>query len=366
MCFIDRCVIVLVFEWPVCYNASVCVSLASVSQCQCMIYKCVTVPIFVWQVCHSVSVCDVTDKKPYRSKRATPQSTTSGTATYSVAGVNNKLVNTPPRITSALEVGVSEDEGFQLQMKAVDSEGDHLSFLLNETAPVSMGNVSLELNGLLTYTPCVDCYGEDAVYYTVWEQRLDNEPPLFVEGKLIIKIRNLPDSPTIQMYHKGHDVIPPSSVFMVSMEENTGSASMDMVYVLAAYDPDYMDNVKLTFDPPQHGNLTQYNQLTKVVLTEQDCSQPWQSRRPLWDQLTNIVSSSVTSPQVSLPNPCGTDLITRHLAWVVTMFKYRPFYSYFGEDVIKVRVPLCLPWILENKIYWKMAHMVFLDMCFHI
>ena len=232
-------------------------------------------------MCHIVSVCDVTDKKPYRSKRATPQSTTSGTATYSVAGVNNKLVNTPPRITSAPEVGVSEDEGFQLQMKAVDSEGDHLSFLLNETAPVSMGNVSLELNGLLTYTPCVDCYGEDAVYYTVWEQRLDNEPPLFVEGKLIIKIRNLPDSPTIQMYHKGHDVIPPSSVFMVSMEENTGSASMDMVYVLAAYDPDYMDNVKLTFDPPQHGNLTQYNQLTKVVLTEQDCSQPWQSRRPL-------------------------------------------------------------------------------------
>ena len=294
-------------------------------------------------MCHSVSVCDVTDKKPYRSKRATPQSTTSGTATYSVAGVNNKLVNTPPRITSALEVGVNEDEGFQLQIKAVDPEGDHLSFLLNETAPVSMGNVSLELNGLLTYTPCVDCYGEDAVYYTVWEQRLDNEPPLFVEGKLIIKIRNLPDSPTIQMYHKGHDVIPPSSVFMVSMEENTGSASMDMVYVLAAYDPDYMDNVKLTFDPPQHGNLTQYNQLTKVVLTEQDCSQPWQSRRPLWDQLTNIVSSSVTSPQVSLPNPCGTDLITRHLAWVVTMFKYRPFYSYFGEDVIKVRVPLCLP-----------------------
>ena len=25
------------------------------------------------------------------------------------------------------------------------------------------------------------------------------------------------------------------------------------------------------------------------------------------------------------------------LAWVVTMFKYRPFEGYFGEDVIKVR-----------------------------
>ncbi|KAI0222605.1 hypothetical protein LSAT2_026142, partial [Lamellibrachia satsuma] len=117
------------------------------------------------------------------------------------------------------------------------------------------------------------------------------------------------------------------------MEENSGknSVSLDMVYILAAYDPDYTDDISLKFDPPQHGNLTLYRQVKIVNLIEQDCSQPWDTRRPLWDKLTKLISGSATMTEVSLPNPCGTDLVTRKLAWVVTVFKYRPFEGYFGE-----------------------------------
>ncbi|KAI0215915.1 hypothetical protein LSAT2_032050 [Lamellibrachia satsuma] len=109
-----------------------------------------------------------------------------------------------------------------------------------------------------------------------------------------------------------------------------------MVYILPAYDPDYTDDVSLKFDPPEHGNLTLYHQVKIINLIEQDCSQPWDIRRPLWDKLTRLFSDSVTIPEVSLPNPCGTDFVTCKLAWVVTMFKYRPFEGYFGEDVIKM------------------------------
>ena len=131
----------------------------------------------------------------------------------------------------------------------------------------------------------------------------------------------------------------PSSVTMVTMQENSGknSASPYMVYILPAYDPDYTDDVSLKFDPPEHGNLTLYHQVKIINLIEQDCSQPWDIRRPLWDKLTRLFSDSVTIPEVSLPNPCGTDFVTCKLTWVVTMFKYRPFEGYFGEDVIKVR-----------------------------
>ena len=299
-------------------------------------------------------MCGLTDKKHNRSKH----SASSGAAVYSVASVDNKLVNTPPQITSVSSVDIDEDQGFQFKLKATDPEDDRVAFLLNETAPATMGNVSLELNGLLNYTPCVDCYGEDVIYYTVWEQRLDDEPALSVEGQLVIKIRNLPDSPHIQLFVRGHNVIPPSSVVTVTMEENNrmGSVSSDMTYIIAAYDPDFTETGSLVDDQPQHGNLTLYRQITNVVLLQQDCSQPWDTRRPLWDKLAGIISSSATISQVALPNPCGTNLVTRQLAWVVTMFKYTPFEGYFGEEVLKVRHTL------RGRQHWKESH-YFLQIC---
>ena len=122
-----------------------------------------------------------------------------------------------------------------------------------------------------------------------------------------------------------------------------------MVYILAAYDPDYTDDISLKFDPPQHGNLTLYRQVKIVNLIEQDCSQPWDTRRPKWDELTKLISGLATMTEVSLPNPCGTDFVTRKLAWVVTVFKYRPFVGYIGENVIKVRHILTHMFILLSK-----------------
>ena len=89
-------------------------------------------------------------KKPGRRQRATYAPIISSSAIYSVSSTNETFVNTPPLITS------ESINLFQFKLSAEDSDDKNLSFLSNETAPASMGNVSLALDGMLTYTPCAD------------------------------------------------------------------------------------------------------------------------------------------------------------------------------------------------------------------
>ena len=89
-------------------------------------------------------------KKPGRRQRATYAPIISSSAIYGVSSTNETFVNTPPRITS------ESINLFQFKLSAEDSEDKNLSFLSNETAPASMGNVSLALDGMLTCTPCAD------------------------------------------------------------------------------------------------------------------------------------------------------------------------------------------------------------------
>ena len=290
------------------------------------------------QVCHSASVCEEGSKKG-RSKRAVPDSGGgSGAGLYSVGSVDNTFFNSPPVITSESNVNIFEDDPFTFDITADDSDGDDLYFLLNSTSSPPMGNVTLSPEGKLFYTPCTDCFGVDTVHFTVWENRSDEELALSVDGHLVVNITGINDTPNLQMFNEGRNIIPPSSVVTMNIEENdgTGSADHDMVTVLAAYDGDYNDAITLTFEPPKHGNMTMHTRVRNVSLVEQDCSQSWQTRRSLWDHLIDDISSDATPQYVSLPNPCGTDLLRCHLTWVITLLRYTPFEGYIGEDSIKV------------------------------
>jgi len=271
-------------------------------------------------------------------RRAVSGSQTQGAALFSAASVSNKFSNTPPVITSESHIEIFEDKQIQFVIKAKDNESDDLSFLLNVTAIDLMGNASLTLDGTLRYVPCKDCYGTETIYFTVWERRTDGETALSVDGTLEVEIRGVNDNPRLLMFREGRDIVPPSGKLTINVEENNeDSATYEgVVFVVAAIDADYEDNVKLTFQPPKHGNFTEYSIVKTVNVTTQDCDQPWHSRRHLWDQLMVDVSSSVTVRQVRLPEPCGDDMGRRHLAIVVTAFKYRPLVGYFGADVIKV------------------------------
>lgn len=206
---------------------------------------------------------------------------------------------------------------------------------MNEAEP--QGQVTLALDGELAYTPCYKCYDKDRIYFTVLERRLDNLPPLSVDGFLVVEITGITEAPMLQMYKEGRNIVPPSSRVALTMEQNNGNAAYrDEVFVLAAYDADYKDVLELTVQRPQHGTLTVYRHVRDVELIEQDCTQQWEKRFGVWESLVNNMSTTADVDKVYLPTPCGMDLATRHLAWLTTVVKYVPFDGYFGGDVIKV------------------------------
>ena len=50
------------------------------------------------------------------------------------------------------------------QFQAQDPDGDNVKFYLDPgQAKPSKGHASVTTNGLFTYTPCSDCYGEDTI-----------------------------------------------------------------------------------------------------------------------------------------------------------------------------------------------------------
>ena len=258
---------------------------------------------------------------------------------YSAANTANTFSNSPPTITSVSTVSVFEDVQFEIPLTAEDPDNDLLSFLLNTTAPSPAGNVSLTTDGMLSYKPYENYYGTDTVYFTVWEKRTDDEPPLYVDGQLVVEVTPTNDVPRLAIFKEGRDINTPSSVVTMNVEENikTNVVYQDLVVVVAAYDADYNDDVTLALDQPQHGNLTVYSRVNEAELIPQDCAQSWETRRPAWDKLVNGISTAAPVKKGMLPNPCGTDMINQRLAWVITVLRYKPFEGYFGDDVIKVR-----------------------------
>ena len=258
---------------------------------------------------------------------------------YSTANTANTYSNSPPTITSTSTVSVLEDVQFQFTFTADDQESDPLSFLLNTTAPSPTGNVTLTIDGMLSYKPYENYYGTDRVYFTVWEKRTDDGPPLYVDGQLLVEITAANDIPKLVIFKEGRDINPPSSVVTMNVEENvkTNVVYQDLVVVVAAYDADYTDDVTLAFEQPQHGNLTVYSQVNTAELIPQDCAQPWGTRRRAWDKLIEDISTATPVKKGMLPNPCNTDMIKQRLAWVITVLRYKPFEGYFGDDTIKVR-----------------------------
>ena len=257
---------------------------------------------------------------------------------YSAANTANAFSNAPPTITSDSKVSIYEDKQFQFLLTAKDPDNDPLSYLLNTTAPSPTGNVTLTTDGMLSYKPYDNYYGTDIVYFKVWEKRTDDEPALYVNGQLVVEITATNDVPKLAIFNEGRDINPPSSVVTMNIEENSKAnvVYQDLIFVVAAYDADYNDNVTLAFNQPHHGNLTVYSRVNTAELIPQDCAQPWETRRRAWDKLINGISTAAPVKKGMLPNPCGTDMINQRLAWVITVLRYKPFDGYFGDDIIKV------------------------------
>ena len=273
-----------------------------------------------------------------RKRAAAGSSTSSGAGFYSVANVANAFYNLPPYITSVSSVTILKGQIFTFTVSATDPEGDNLYYVLDSNM-ATLGSVTLALDGTMYYASCVNCVVRDIVYFTVWENRTDGQQALSVSGQLIVEISDANVVPSLLMIQEGRNVNPPTSVITVNLYEfSAGTSSFEnMVAVFAAYDVNYYDTLAFIFEAPKHGSMAVYRRESNVEVIPQDCSQTWQKRRSDWDSLADSLSShSAAAPKVVMPNPCGTDLVTRKLAWTVCLMNYTPAADYFGVDTVKV------------------------------
>ena len=289
-------------------------------------------------MCHSASVCNASSVQTRRKRAAPASSTSSGAAFYSVANVANAFFNLPPYITSVSSVTILKGQVFTFTVAATDPEGDNLYYVLDSTM-ATLGSVTLALDGSMYYASCVTCLVSDTVYFTVWENRTDGQHALSVSGHLTVEISDINVVPSLLMIQEGRNINPPTSIIALNLYEfSSGNSSFEnFVAVFASYDVNYYDKLAFIINPPTHGRMEVYRRESSVDVIPQDCSQTWQKRRSAWDKVTDSLSSHAGVMQkIVMPNPCGTDLVNRKLAWTVCLMNYTPAEDYFGADTIKV------------------------------
>ena len=167
------------------------------------------------------------------------------------------------------------------------------------------------------------------------------ETPLSANGTLLVILTPVNDPPVLQLFEFGKDTIPPSHVVHVNAPYNpSGTTHMALDFLLAAYDVDYFFDVdpvlKIEFLAPLHGTISYHTPQKTSLMLPQDCSKPWGERRATWDTLVAMISAGADN--ISIPNPCDTQLIqSPEIMWVTTLLKYTPHVNYDGVDEIKVR-----------------------------
>ena len=262
---------------------------------------------------------------------------------YAVALVNTTFVNTPPVITSPANVTVWEDiADFIVTLTAVDAEDDKFVFTVtNKTTP--RAKVFLSPDGKLTYASFPDYYGHDVISYAVTEVRTDGNTPLSASGQLLVILLPVNDPPVLQLFEYGKNIIPPSNVVNVDAPVNSLDTNYTQLeFLLAVYDVErnfvgeITSDLKLKFQPPQHGSIFFYPSQIPWGMLKQNCTWPWELRRKPWDNLIDGILSPGTDASFIMPNPCGSHLIDMGVEWKTTILKYKPAENFIGTDVIEV------------------------------
>ena len=158
--------------------------------------------------------------------------------------IGNVSTNTAPELLLPGDpIEVSEDtvlEGYQIDF--TDGEGDFVDFYLASLP--KLGNATLTVDGLLTYTPCTNCTGLDSIEVYVIERPFgENHTPLSASGQLLINITNTNDFPKVLFYSDiTLDAVTLNSNLTVYSEANRTAPAV--VASIAAFDYDgYYDDL---------------------------------------------------------------------------------------------------------------------------
>ena len=180
----------------------------------------------------------------------------SGPVQFIVVGIGNTSANTPPQLQLPGE-SLSVVEGSSLldyQLHYTDMEGDEVEFYL--ASPPRLGNVSLPLNGLLSYTPCTYCTGVDSFEVLIIEKPFGfNNIPLMASGVLVVEIENVNNEPRLYVFDTASATetdITTDTLLEVVVESNRTSAVS--IAQVAAFDFDgYFDDVFISTQDGEFG-----------------------------------------------------------------------------------------------------------------
>ena len=148
-----------------------------------------------------------------------------------------------------------EDHVLQINLRYFDREGDSVEF--NLSSKPTMGDVYLATDGLLVYTPCLNCVGKVFIAYRVTEREIDKPTSAF--GRVEIYVRPLPDPPSL--YFISDQLTSPrkvenkySTLFILRSELASKSESRAS-FLLLATDPDANSTVDVIFNKKFHDKL---------------------------------------------------------------------------------------------------------------
>ena len=191
-----------------------------------------------------LQVCNTWNRSSITSKKQLSTDFLANPTQFALARVYNLFKNTPPIIRYPnMTLRILEDVGIKTSLKYVDKESDKAEFKLLSSQSLDLGTVSLSRNGLLTFSPCENCFGTILVTYEVVEIGIINGKPLSADGAVSIVITPVEDSPTLYFRNGSSssyvDVSDSNRHVTLSHNQNiTGTTDIGIRLLILDPDPD--------------------------------------------------------------------------------------------------------------------------------
>ncbi|XP_048258679.1 uncharacterized protein LOC124137747 [Haliotis rufescens] len=227
-----------------------------------------------------------------------------------------EIPNSPPQLTSITSLVMQEDQGTLIyQMTSTDANGDVVKYKMSDDSAVADLELRLSEDGLMTYTPAANFYGNVDVQVVMYEVPQAEIPPAQTAVSITISINSVNDAPSAFVFSDEVNILHADPTLpVVILPENFNSNDSDTTtyrWKFGAYDVDVGDSLTIFYTQPSSGNLT-----VGDVNTTVPCS----------------YNSGIPCDKLLLPNPADS------LNWVYRTFMYQPDPGYHGNDEVRVYV----------------------------
>ena len=236
---------------------------------------------------------------------------------FIVMRIGNTSTNSAPELLPPPQpLEVIEDTPLSIQLEYVDAELDLVDFELLSVP--RLGNVTLSVDGYLTFAPCQHCVGMDVIQIRVRERPIgENHIPLEDMGQLVFVLSNENDVPLlyhVQSPSTGGDKEGVSEETILNSYIDANRLSPATIASVVAFDYDgYQDDLRLAvLQDGRYGSVGFQTRLDAVSVYES-------------------LPASLTFPNPALSEYLG------YVTFLSSHVTYQPFDEAFvGNDTVAI------------------------------